>query len=125
MESAPALSFRDGFRFEKKFYDYYVNCPKSMPDLIKKALTAKRESKLVEFKQGFDPSSPAEWCEIIKDIIAIANSGGGIVVFGLDNNGTPTKTPVDTLGRVDPADITNRITKYTGPVELEFEVRDL
>jgi len=55
-----------------------------MIDLIQKALTAKRESKHVEFKQGFDPGSAREWCELIKDLAAIGNSGGGIIVFGLD-----------------------------------------
>jgi len=49
----------------------------TMPDLIQKALTAKRESKSVEFKETFDPTSPGDWCEVVKDIVAIANSGGG------------------------------------------------
>lgn len=42
-----------------------------------KALTAKRESKHIEFKEGFNPSEARDWCEIIKDIVAMANSGGG------------------------------------------------
>lgn len=96
-----------------------------MPDLIQKALEAKRESKYIEFKHGFDPSSPAEWCEVIKDLVAIANSGGGIIVFGLDSVGKPTDTCLDELGRVDPADFANRIAKYTGSVELDFEIRVL
>ena len=50
-----------------------------MSHLIQKALSAKRESKYVEFKQSFDPNSAREWCEIIKDIVAIANSGAGLL----------------------------------------------
>ncbi len=96
-----------------------------MADIIQKALKAKRESKHVEFKQGFDPDSPGEWCELIKDLVAIANSGGGIIVFGLDSLGTPTRVPLTALARVDPADVGNRISKYTGSVQLEFEVREL
>jgi hypothetical protein len=42
-----------------------------MIDLIHKALHAKRESKQVEFKQSFNPTSPGEWCELIKDLVAI------------------------------------------------------
>lgn len=53
-----------------------------MANFIRKALATKRESKHVEFKQTFNPSLPGEWCELIKDIVAIANSGGGIIVFG-------------------------------------------
>ncbi|HEV2341247.1 MAG TPA: ATP-binding protein [Candidatus Acidoferrales bacterium] len=96
-----------------------------MPDLTRKALKAKRESKYIEFKQAFDPSAPGNWCEVIKDIVAIANSGGGIIVFGLDNQGAPTQASLAPLAQTDPADITNRISKYTGPVELGFEIHEL
>jgi len=96
-----------------------------MTDLVKKALTAKRESKHIEFKQSFDPNSAGEWCELIKDLAAIANSGGGIIVFGLDSLGVPTGESVNAIAAIDPADIANKISKYTGPVDLEFEIRSL
>ena len=96
-----------------------------MNDLIEKALTAKRESKHVEFKQSFDPNSAGEWCELIKDLAAIANSGGGIIVFGLDNVGTPTGGMIDRITALDPADIANKLSKYTGSVDFEFEIRSL
>jgi|GEM_PF-7085352 len=96
-----------------------------MTDLIQKALIATRESKHVEFKQGFDPSTSGEWCELVKDIAAIANSGGGIIVFGLDSAGIPAGVSVDYIRAIDPADIGNKLAKYTGPVDLEFEFRAL
>lgn len=96
-----------------------------MSDLIHKALEAKRESKYIEFKQGFDPSLPCEWCELIKDIVAIANSGGGIIVFGLNNTGIPSTEPVEAIARIDPADIANKISKYTGPADMDFDIRTL
>lgn len=43
-----------------------------MDDLIKRALIASRESKFIEFKEAFDVSSPRDWCELIKDIVALA-----------------------------------------------------
>jgi predicted HTH transcriptional regulator len=98
---------------------------KKMSDLIQKALKGKRESKHVEFKQGFDPTSSSEWCEVIKDIVALSNSGGGIIVFGLNNDGTPSGLSVDAIAMLDPADIANKITRYTGAVDLEFEIREL
>lgn len=94
-------------------------------DLVQKALTAARESKHIEFKEEFDPASAGEWCEVIKDIVAISNSGGGIIVFGLDDSGKTAKTSLAGLAAIDPADISNRITKYTGPVDLEFEIHEL
>lgn len=96
-----------------------------MPDLIQKALTAKRESKCIEFKDTFDPTSPADWCEIVKDIVAITNSGGGIIVFGLDSLGVPTTASLAALADVDPAEVGDKISKYTGPVHLEVELREL
>src|ERR1035438_10821193 len=40
------------------------------------------ESESVEYKSSFDSNSPADWAEIIKDIVALANSGGGAIIFG-------------------------------------------
>ncbi len=96
-----------------------------MTDLIQKALIATRESKHVEFKEEFDTTAPGGWCELIKDIAAIANSGGGIIVFGLDSAGIPAGVSVDNIRSIDPADIGNKLAKYTGPVDLEFEFRSL
>lgn len=93
-----------------------------MTEIIEKALKAKRESKQIEFKQDFNPDSPGDWCELIKDIVAIANSGGGIIVFGLDNTGTPLGKSVELISQIDPADITNKLSKYIGPVDLEFDI---
>ncbi len=96
-----------------------------MSDIIKRALTAKRESKHVEFKQAFDPNSARGWCELVKDLAAIANSGGGIIVFGLDNFGEPTGESIAAIISIDPADIANKVSKYTGLVDFEFEIRTL
>lgn len=96
-----------------------------MPDLVQRALTAKRESKYIEFKETFDPDSPADWCEVIKDIVAIANSGGGVIVFGLDSSGSPAGSSLERLAQVDPADFGNKISRYTGPVHLEFEIQEV
>ena len=91
-------------------------------ELLKKALTAKRESKYVEFKEQFDVDSAQAWCEIIKDIIAIANSGGGVVVVGLTSGGRPSEHDVSALVSVDPATITDKVSAYTGRQFTEFEV---
>jgi hypothetical protein len=80
-----------------------------------RALHAKRESKTVDFKRSFDPDNGGEWCEVIKDIVAMANSGGGTIIVGVDNDGTSPGDP--TVSRVlalDPAQITDKIAKYTG-----------
>ena len=93
-----------------------------MSDLIKKALNAKRESKSVEFKESLNISSSGEWVEIIKDIVAIANSGGGVILIGVDNHGKPSGFDIKPLLEFDSADITNKIHKYTGIQFSEFEI---
>lgn len=96
-----------------------------MDDLVANALAANRENRSIEFKQGFDPQSPGDWCEVIKDLVAIANSGGGIIIFGLDSSGNPSGQPTDAIAAIDPADVANKVSRYTGPVDFDFEIRTL
>jgi predicted HTH transcriptional regulator len=50
---------------------------------------AESEAADLDFKASFDPASSGHWCELVKDIVAIANSGGGVIVFGVNDDGTP------------------------------------
>lgn len=87
-----------------------------MEELINIALNALSESEEVDFKENFIISDSKDWVEIVKDIVAMANSGGGVIVFGLDNHGRPVEPEINVNGisQVDPADITNKLYKYTG-----------
>src|SRR5438093_632941 len=53
-----------------------------MPTLLERALIATRASRRIELKATFDPDE--------KDIAALANSGGGVILFGVDRHGEPT-----------------------------------
>ena len=94
-------------------------------DLKRRGETAKRETKHVDFKETFDPASPGDWCELIKDIVAMANSGGGVVVLGVANNGTLAEYDPSTLLALDPAKITDKVNKYTGYAFTEFEIAEI
>ena len=96
-----------------------------MTSLVEKALTAKRESKTVEFKQGFDCESKGDWCEVIKDLVAMANSGGGIVVFGLGNKGETVGFDCAKIAALDPADVSNKVGAYIGSSDFDFSIVDL
>ncbi|ODA42700.1 RNA-binding domain-containing protein [Desulfosporosinus sp. BG] len=95
---------------------------KALSKLLKSAGTAKRESKGIEFKQSFDVNSPAEWLEILKDVVAIANCGGGLILFGVKDNGSNSEIDVMPILSVDPASITDKIAKYTGEQFSDFEM---
>jgi hypothetical protein len=71
------------------------------------------ETETVEFKAQFDPASRQDWCELIKDIVAMANSGGGTIVIGVQDDGSPSGVDVTPFLHLDPADFTNKIHSYT------------
>ena len=84
-----------------------------MKDHIQRALTAKRESKYVDFKRHLDFGESHTWCEIVKDIVAMANSGGGVLLIGVDNKGTPTGFDPKPILELDQAVVIDQIHKYT------------
>jgi hypothetical protein len=76
---------------------------------------AKGETRSIDFKSSFDPDSAADCCELIKDIVAIANSGGGSILIGVDDAGNCCGPAASAkFLKVDPAVITDKIAKYTG-----------
>lgn len=91
---------------------------------LQKAITARRESRSVEFKETFDPGSAGEWCELVKDIVAIANSGGGYLLFGVKRNGVPSGWDPKPVLDLDPAHITDKVKAYTGEEFSEFEMQE-
>ena len=93
-----------------------------MDKLIEKTLVAVRETKFIEFKSEFDITSKQGWCELIKDIIAISNTGDGIIAFGLNDVGEPTGYDATGLLSIDSADITNKISKYIGAQFSDFNI---
>ena len=48
---------------------------------LNRAAEAKRSSKRVELVVRFDPQAPGVWLELVRDVAAMANSGGGVVVL--------------------------------------------
>jgi hypothetical protein len=86
------------------------------------AIDHRSESESVEYKASFDTNSPAEWLEIIKDVVAIANSGGGAIIFGIDDSGDVSGFDCVVLGKLDPADLTNKVYKYTGQQFANFKL---
>jgi Putative DNA-binding domain len=50
------------------------------------AVAAVREGKTVDFKSQFDPASEAECTEFVKDLVAMANSGGGFILIGVQDD---------------------------------------
>lgn len=83
-------------------------------DALSNALARTSESADVDFKSAFDSGALRDWLELVKDIAAFANSGGGYILVGLNDDGSASGADVSGLLAVDPADLGNRFHKYTG-----------
>jgi hypothetical protein len=80
-------------------------------ELIKRASDAKRASKHVAMRGAFDAASPAFLVELVKDVAAFANSGGGVIVFeGPDAAGAGAAP----LASADLAAVKRAIRGHTG-----------
>ena len=77
-------------------------------------LDAVCETAAVDFKAGLDVDNKGEWLEILKDIVAMANSGGGVILFGLDGAGSPTGSNIAPLLNYDVSRVGDKLRKYTG-----------
>ena len=86
------------------------------------AAEATAESANVDFKERFNPESSKDWCEIVKDIVAMANSGGGCLVFGVRDDGSLTGWSPDPILTMDPATFTDKVLRYTGRQFANFEI---
>jgi len=84
----------------------------------------KRESKYLEFKEKFDVNQSQDWCELIKDVIAMANSGGGDIVIGVKNGGGFSGADLGAFLAVDPSQITDKLAKYTGHEFSDLEIQE-
>lgn len=90
--------------------------------LIKRAESALKESKNVDFKTKIDINKKGDWCELIKDIVALANSGGGIILIGVNDSGKKSDFDFKKLLDYDNAKITDKISSYIDIDYSDFEL---
>jgi len=87
-------------------------------------LKQKQETASIEFKSEFDGTAVA-WLEIIKDIVGMANSGGGLILFGFDSKGKPSNKDISIVSTIDPAVLTDKIHKHTSINFSNFKIVSL
>jgi len=78
------------------------------------AMPALQETASLDLKCNFDPAVNGEWCELLKDIVAMANSGGGRIIIGLNDDGTPSGISAEKIHGIDPAVFVDKVFSYTG-----------
>lgn len=94
---------------------------RDLEDILSTALAAGSEAEAYAFIRGFGLTTQ-DWVHAVREMAALANSGGGVIVFGLDERGAPNGADLSALLDLEPAAITDRFKKYTG-VELGIEKR--
>ena len=75
-----------------------------------------------DFKSEFDPSDKGQMLEFMKDVVAFANSGGGLILIGVSDDGEAVGNDVGLALDLDPATLTDRIHKYTGTQFDKFSI---
>jgi len=75
-----------------------------------RAAEAKRSSKRVALVERFDPRTPGVWLELVRDVAAVANSGGGVVVLS---------------GDVEEEQLHEELARYAEPEFETFELHDI
>ena len=97
--------------------------------LRKKILTAAetviRESRMIDFKEILDIDSKGDWCELIKDIIATANSGGGTLLIGVKDDGKKSGYPHKNFLDYDSAKVADKISSYLDIEYTDFEIIEI
>ena len=93
--------------------------------LLERAENARRESRYLDFKAEFDVTSNGAWCEAIKDIVEFANSGGGVIVFGVSNDGSVSGADLTQVKGLDLAMLTDKIRSYTGFQFSDIELAEI
>jgi|SoiMethySBSTD1v2_1073268.scaffolds.fasta_scaffold465482_1 hypothetical protein len=66
----------------------------------------------VAFRPAFDASDEAGWAELVRDVVALANSGGGIVL--LASRGGAARADAAELPRITATDVDAKVHHYTG-----------
>lgn len=89
---------------------------------IDNLLNANVEYEKLDYKENFDIESTEAIVKIAKDMAAMANSGGGDIVIGVDKNFV--KKGLDLSFKIDEADLRNKINRYFQP-KIDFVYKEV
>lgn len=112
---------------ETALFDPVVVEPELSPLKVRELLTLGRESAKLDFKRGYDPSSTAEKVEIVKDLVAMANTAGGYIVVGVADDGTLIGLSHADSQVIDEATVRAQVAGYTAasiPLFVDNKVED-
>jgi hypothetical protein len=83
-------------------------------------LTAPCEVPSLDFKQVF-ADQPRAWLELEKDIVCMANYGGGLLLFGVCSDGTWVGLPASLARLFDPATVIAKVQRHARSARITVE----
>ncbi len=85
------------------------------------------ENSDLERKLTLDPDEPKDRLKLVREIVAMVNSGGGLIEIGVADDGTDVGVSRQLAAKFDPARLGDMVESYVSPdrVELTIEQRSL
>jgi predicted HTH transcriptional regulator len=81
---------------------------------VEELVTRGRESAKLDYKEFLNPSDTLHKIELVKDLVAMANTAGGYVVVGVADDGTLRGMSATEIGHIDEATIRAQVDAYIG-----------
>jgi predicted HTH transcriptional regulator len=95
-------------------YDPVIVEPQLTSQRVSELVSRKRESAKLDYKQQYHPGSTHEKVEIVKDLVAMANTAGGYIVIGVDNAGDVVGLTESEALAIDEATVRAQVESYLG-----------
>lgn len=84
-----------------------------VPALKNEVATLACEIDTIEFKSKGDVKDARFWPQLIRSVMAMHNSGGGAIVFGLDSMGKDASVDLSAVSAIDPVHVSDKAKHYT------------
>jgi hypothetical protein len=72
---------------------------------------------------GFNSASDHDWCELLRDVVALANSGGGVITIACPAGDSPSDLACPRTIDMAASDIVHRLANYTDGSFANVEVQ--
>lgn len=94
-------------------FDPIIVEPVLTPLKITELLSARRESAKLDYKLTLDLSETGSKVELVKDLMAMANTAGGYIVVGVDDAGTVRGLDETAAQKFDETVVRSQLAGYT------------
>jgi hypothetical protein len=81
------------------------------------ARAGQQEGALVELKESFQDDTEG-WLKLERQLVGIGNSGGGIVIFGIDRRGNRVGLPNSLTAAFDPANLMQKLQRHASTASV-------